>query len=55
MALNLNALREQLKKEINVYAVAKEVYHLRDVDEKLDTKEEVIERIVGEEYRLYFL
>jgi hypothetical protein len=55
MALNLNDLREQLKKEVNVFVVAKEVYHLRDVDEKLDTKEEVIERILGEEYRLAFI
>jgi hypothetical protein len=48
-------LREQLKKEVNVFAVAREVYHLDDVDEELDTKEEVIERIVGEEYRLAFI
>jgi hypothetical protein len=55
MALNLKELREQLQKEVNVFAVAKEVYHLPDVDEKLDTKASVIERILGEEYRLAFL
>lgn len=55
MSLNMQYLRDQLQKEVNVFAVAKEVYHLTDVDEKLDTKEDVIERIVGEEYRLAFI
>lgn len=53
--LNLQSLRDQLGKEVNVYVVAREEYALTDVDEKLDTKEDVIERIVGEEYRLAFL
>lgn len=54
MSINLNALRAQLNKEVNVYAVARDEYRL-EVDEKLDTKEEVIDLIVSEEYRLAFV
>lgn len=51
----MQELRDQLKKEVNVFAVAREEYALFDVDEAYDSKEEVIERIIGEEYRLVFL
>ena len=54
MSINLNALRDQLSKEVNVHVIAREEYHL-EVDDKLDTKEDVIELIVGEEYRLAFI
>jgi broad specificity polyphosphatase/5'/3'-nucleotidase SurE len=54
MSINLNALRDQLKKEVNVYAIARKEYRLK-VNEKVETKEDVIERIVSEEYRLAFV
>ena len=54
MALNIAKLREELKAEINVFAVARETYGL-DVDEKFDSTDEVIELICGEEYRLAFI
>jgi hypothetical protein len=54
MSINLSSLRAQLEKEVNVYAVARDEYML-EVDEKVDPVEDVIDLIIGEEYRLAFL
>lgn len=54
MSINLSSLRAQLEKEVNVYAVARDEYML-EVDEKVNPVEDVIDLIIGEEYRLAFL
>lgn len=57
MGLNIEKLRKELSElagTVNIYAVARDEFGL-DVDEKLDSQRDVIEKCVAVEYENQFL